>query len=118
MGTMASANCSCGYARQLQLGGGMLDSETTCLFPICCRTCRAVQVANLIESPATCLECGGQDVVAYDAQELLGKAGEREVFSWRLAGKRGRERRLSDGLYFCPACRQMQLRFQDTGCWD
>ena len=69
MGAMASASCSCGYSTELLLGGGMSDFETVCLFPIYCRTCRTLQEANLLESPATCSQCGGPDIVAYDAPE-------------------------------------------------
>lgn len=118
MGAMATANCDCGYSTGLLLGGGMANFETVCLFPIYCRVCRSLECANLVDSPVTCEKCGGSDVVAYDAPELLGEAGTGEVFSWHITERVGRVVRLSDGRYLCPNCQQMRLRFKDTGCWD
>src|SRR3954467_14049465 len=116
MGDMATARCECGYSADLILGGGMANFQTECLFPVYCGVCRSLQCANLLDAPVMCPKCGSSDVVAYDSPELLGEAGAGEVFSWHLAGL-DRELQLSDGRYLCPSCQQMQLQFEQTGCW-
>jgi hypothetical protein len=96
----------------------MANCETVCLFPVYCRACRVLLCANLFDSPITCEKCGGSDVVAYDAPELLGEAGASKVFSWHIAERLGRIPRLSDGSYLCPSCQQKRLLFKDVGNWD
>ena len=118
MGAMATASCKCGYSSHLTLGGGRATFETECWFPVYCRACRALGESNLLGQPVTCPTCGGSDVVPYDAPELVGKRGHREVFSWNMDEQLGRTLRLTDGSYLCPACQQTQLRFQHTGHWD
>ncbi len=118
MGAMAQASCGCGYSGSIRLGGGMLNFETVCLFPIYCRTCQTLQTTNLFESPVKCNKCDGTDVTVYDDPELLGEPGTRKVFSWDTEKQLGRVLRLSDGRYLYPACGQMRLRFQRTASWD
>ncbi len=143
MGAMARASCDCGYTTPLLLGGGMASFETVCLFPLYCRSCRALECANVFESPLVCPECKGVDVLAYDAPELADhnfhsapddvgevdvladdapepadEPGRREVFSWHVGDRIGRTLRLTNGRYLCPACQRMSLQFENTGCWD
>jgi len=115
MGALLTASCDCGYSANLQLGGGMANFETVCLFPVYCGDCRALVEVNILESRINCSQCEGSNIVAYDASELMGEPGEEEVFSWNV---RGRSLSLSNGRYFCPECQQMRLRFEDAGCWD
>jgi hypothetical protein len=115
MGSLVTASCDCGYSVSLQLGGGMANFEALCLFPVYCHACHALVEANVLDSPIICPGCGGSDVVAYDAPDLIGEPGKQEVFSWHI---RGRSLYLSSGCYLCPECQQMRLRFEDAGCWD
>lgn len=118
MGAMAEASCECGYTSSLFLGGGRATFETECWFPAYCRACRALVESNLRAQPVTCPECGATDVVTYDAPELIGAKGKREIFSWEVDESSGRTLSLTDGRYLCPACQKPQLRFQHTGHWD
>lgn len=118
MGTIVRAVCECGYAREMLCGGGMANFESVCLFPVYCRTCGLLEAANLFDAPLRCPKCGTDHVIAYDHHELVGQKGKEEVFSWNVKERIGRNPRLSDGHYLCPACQRMQLRFQESGYWD
>lgn len=117
MGSIIEAACECGFSQVLYLGGGMANFQTVSWFPVYCRSCQSMQLANLLNSPLACKACGGTEVLSYESAELRGDAHEHEVFSW-YAGQLQRPLRLSDGFYFCPTCQQMQLRFREVGCWD
>jgi len=74
---------------------------------------------NLPAKTKQCPECGSSSVIAYDDPRLSQAPGEKVVASWNVKEKLGREMVLTDGNYFCPGCKNMSLRFRDSGSrWD
>ena len=120
MGATVHANCACGFeSRYLRIGGGMRSFKTFCAFPVYCRSCATLQTPNLLALPVTCGVCRGEEVTAYDDPSLIGEAGAEEVVTWNASGRLGRVLKLTNGTYFCPACRQHTLRFTPGGLkWD
>jgi len=119
MGSMVSVKCECGLQiDRLLIGGGMRNHITTCYFPCECKNCRNVVQANLLSSPLACPTCRSPDVLPYDQPELIGVKREVEIVKWSMKAELGRDLVLMDGLYKCPKCGNMTLRFFPTGLWD
>jgi hypothetical protein len=74
-----------------------------------------VKRASSAEAGSSALLAGSTDVNPYDAEELIGARGEREVVSWNAAGRLGRVLVLPDGRYLCPTCRAHSLTFEPGG---
>jgi len=116
MGGIVKALCPCGYQREMYLGGGMRNYTTYCNFPILCRKCKLLLEVNLLKKDVACPICHHSDYMAYDDPSLCFQKGN-EIFSWNYE-KIGRQLVLTDGIYFCPGCRQSSLRFKNMGNWD
>lgn len=74
--------------------------------------------ANLLATPPACPDCGSTDIVPYDQPELIGTRGSVKEASWSMQHELGRDLVLTDGLYRCPKCKGMSLRFVVTGLFD
>jgi hypothetical protein len=112
MGSQVQATCECGYEEKFLIGGGMLNSETFCAFPCLCRDCKRIVEVNLMDEPATCPDCKGENIEPYDNDALVKREGGKEVTSWMGF-------KLTDDPHYCPKCDSFRLRFSDTGlCFD
>lgn len=119
MGSMVKARCDCGYDEKFPIGGGMENFELLCLFPCLCRRCSRIVPANLLESQVACPVCKSHEIVPYDQSELCEQQGSDVVASWNVKEQIGRELKLTDGAYFCPACSTFGIRFFEGDiCWD
>lgn len=118
MGSFVRATCECGYEHEFAIGGGMRDFLEVCLFPCLCRDCKRIVQVNLLDTPLSCSNCRSHNVVPYDHDELCEEQGLSDITSWSVE-RVGRELRLTDGRYHCPACASFRLRFQEGNiCWD
>jgi predicted Zn-ribbon and HTH transcriptional regulator len=112
MGSQVLATCECGYAEKFLIGGGMANSETFGAFPCLCRDCKRIVEVNLMDEPATCPDCKGENIEPFDNDALVKRAGGEVVGSWMGF-------MLTDDPHYCPKCDSFSLRFSDTGlCWD
>lgn len=120
MGASVIASCSCGLdTGDIWVGGGISNFTVFCAFPIYCKACDGIRVTNMYDMPLTCLECGDGEVTPYDDPSLVGEPGAESVFEWNTNGRLGRDLKLTDGTYLCPACRNFTLRFSEGSiCWD
>jgi hypothetical protein len=99
----------------------MFNFKTYCGAPALCESCGAFRVLNYLEDAPRCKTCGGS-VRFYRDAELQGQVAAMDpsppaVFSWNVAGKRGRLV-LPDVAYLCPHCRHMTLHFESVHFWD
>lgn len=118
-GMVVKGHCAaCGYdTGGLSLFGGRANFQSVCMFPVLCSDCGKLETVNLLDARAACRQCPKSPMIAYDDPRLRGAAGSREVASWNL-DKLGRSLVLTDGAYYCPACRGYELRFTRTAMWD
>ena len=104
MAISLDAHCfACGYDVVVITGAGMLNYQTYAAWPVHCRSCEAVTVANMKTRPLACETCNGTDVVSYAEKELSNGDGE-PVHTWD-------DLTLTDGKHLCPRCRAYALRF-------
>lgn len=123
MGSSVKASCPCGLDKDILIGGGMADFETTCFFPCLCKRCSDVVQVNLLRKEMRCLMCGSRKVIPYDDLSLSPKRVESQeeeklIASWD-SEELGRILVITDGAYKCPKCGSMTLRFTRGGVlWD
>jgi hypothetical protein len=112
MGNSVDAKCgSCSYHGWFRTGGGKNNHTTYSAWPVVCRSCQAVSIANFKSNPLKCLKCESVEVERFDTSENWRGDGEK-VVSWDNL-------ELTDGHYRCPKCGDFELRF-DNGrmLWD
>jgi len=101
------------------VGGGMMNFQTTCLFPCLCENCHRIVEVNLLDKSLKCPACHAADPIPYDDPRLSGSPGDNHVVEWNTEDQLGRELVLTDGKYRCPKCGKMSLKFRDSGLfWD
>lgn len=111
MGTRVLTRCACGLEAETAVGSVRRSRRTSCSFPCLCEGCNDLVTANLLVRPPVCPECGSTALVPYDQTELIGCRGAlTEASCWMQEGI-GRDLVLTDGLYRCPRCNRMSLRF-------
>lgn len=87
-----------------------------CAFPGYCAKCDRLVTVNLFDKPRRCPKKHRAEPVLYNDDALVGAVGNTVVASWNHDG---REMKLTDGSYFCPACHKVTLTFSDYGLmWD
>lgn len=120
MGIQIRASCNCGVNADVQIGGGMMDFTTSCLFPCLCNNCHSIVDANLLAKDLRCSKCRGHDLIPYDDPRNIGTLGPRKLANWNVQDSLGRELILTDGTYKCPKCGKMSLTFDDDSAenWD
>lgn len=118
MGSIVTAKCQCGLELQLSLGGGMHSFTSVCNFPCLCEACHNVVQVNLLAKTEECPMCKSLDLIPYDDPRLRKSPGTRTVAEWNLQERVGRRLVLTDANYLCPKCKEMSLRFTESGCWD
>lgn len=123
MGTGLLAKCACGFEAETAVGGPRRTYRTRhhppiCIFPCLCKGCQDMVTANLCARPLVCPACGSTDIVPYDQPELIGTKGTLNEAFWSMQHELGRDLVLTDGLYRCPKCNGMSLRFVATMLFD
>jgi predicted RNA-binding Zn-ribbon protein involved in translation (DUF1610 family) len=112
MGSAIKAECSCGIAATILVGGGMMTFQSICYFPGLCQDCKKVVQVDLLAKELRCPNCEGKEVIAYNDARLVQTPGPRVVVQWG-------GRTLTDGNYKCPGCGIFSLQFSDGGLhWD
>ena len=72
MGGIIQAECDCGfYIGSMQLGGGMMNHETSCSFPNYCKDCKEFFIANMYDESIICDSCHSQNTVPYDHKDVI-----------------------------------------------
>ncbi len=119
MGSEVIATCDCGIRENILIGGGMFNFTTTCLFPCCCENCDNVVEVNLLSEDKKCPYCKSKAVISYDDPRMIKSIGNKSVASWNVKDRIGRELIITNGSYWCPKCKNPNLKFEDSGtCWD
>ena len=112
MGSQVIAICKCGVNTKINIGGGMLTHDKIEYFPGYCRGCNEVVQMNLKDKLSICPHCKRTDVVPYNNPELIGTVG-KEIIDESF------DNELTNGTYFCPKCKNMTLKFINSGIfWD
>jgi hypothetical protein len=117
MGSILSASCPCGFeARNLFVGAGRTDFETSCSMPALCSSCHRLVLCNTLAKRARCGRCK-RAVSFYTDASMHGapKRNSTPVFEWHLDDG---DLVLPNSAYRCPACDAMKMRFAFAGSWD
>jgi hypothetical protein len=103
MATIFNANCKCGYEAQIFVGGTRATARTgTYHSPALCRECGKLSSSKFgLDSP-TCALCQSTKIVSYDDPELRAASSEEHI-------------ELTNGIYYCPQCKDFGLSFKDVG---
>ncbi len=119
MGSGVTASCKCGYKKDdILIGGGMRTFKENCSFPALCKKCDDLVAVNLLAKSVKCPKCKSSNIVPYNKKELTKKKGNKRVTSWHVE-KLGGDLYLTNGSYYCPACKKFTLSFEDSElCWD
>ena len=117
MGTMVQPKCKCNHEfENLNLGGGFSDFRTSCLVPSPCFNCKNVFGLNIFNKKHLCPTCRRKcnpygEISTNPSQNSL-------VFEWEIDFETSSTYELEDKKYTCPVCMDMELTFEETGCWD
>lgn len=121
MGIIIKAHCICGFhVDRLFLGGGMYTHLESCGAPALCLECKSLVNPNYYIENARCPKCDGI-VVYYNSPELYHKIDVKGVpIKWSLSKQKKDEEYfiLYKGNYFCPKCREFNLKFENIGTFD
>lgn len=103
MATIYKASCKCGYETKVRVGDTRIMARTgTYNLPALCRECGKLGSSLYgVEAP-TCEFCQSANIVSYDDPQLRADHSEKYVG-------------LTDGLHFCPQCKNFDLSFEDVG---
>ncbi len=109
---------SCNYDGNLSLGSGRMTYDVSFKWPVLCRGCHSLTVANYLADPLSCSLCGSEDVKRIDAPDV--SLGEGEVEHTNYHSKIGDLTYYTDDLYLCPKCGEFRLKFEDYPnlLWD
>ena len=123
MGSVHHAECSCGYSRDVTVGGGRHTFREKSLFPFYCKNCGLVEV-NIAVLPdkvfeAPCPTCDAAATVQYgvppvskhDMRPKPKKFWQRQEPIREQAVLQWRQREASESGHICPACQEMTLKF-------
>jgi hypothetical protein len=98
------------------IGGGFDNFTEFCAFPAYCAKCDRLVTVNMFDTHRHCPKRHRIESIPLNDKTLIGELGENVVASWNYDGE---QLELTDGHYFCPACHQFTLTFEDGGVlWD
>ena len=122
MGSIVSAECKCGFKKEVMLlGGGFSDFQNKASFPYYCPVCKNLFLGNCLAKKVKCKKCISENVYPYDDKRACKKKGQ-EVFEWDITDDEKDEEEvtliLTDGKYICPKCNEYQLSFYSMGSYD
>jgi len=112
MGSIIRAVCkSCGYEKELKLGGGKLDFHYYCAFPALNKTMKQIEERNIYQRDRD--KKNPSHILFYDDKTLIDKKSIRskDHLQW---GKYT----LYDANYYCPKCKKFDVKFHFWGCFD
>ena len=117
MGYTYTAKCECGYEVTIYFGSGFRQSWPNFdSYPYHCKTCKSLVIENPSASRPRCSECGSSALLPYDNPDVPHAC---DPASNPSSAEVGTTRELTDGLYFCPKCCQISLKFiDDFTFWD
>ena len=124
MGTVYKVKCICGHETGVEIG----DSRWLCrqkkyMYPVLCRDCGKIGSSVFSQGTSTpnelgvsepvCCHCQSTNITRYDHPSLR-KVIEDDLPTAGFADPR-KNTELTNGLYFCPVCKNFSLSFEDTG---
>jgi len=122
MGSMIQAKCSCGYkSDELLVGGGFINFMIKCSLPFYCDHCSIVSTTNILSKSGIkkynrCPMCKRKVQCYGEIREEAYDYSENYVFDWLINDDK--RYILPEGLHHCPKCKENNLKFFSSGCWD
>ena len=104
MGSQVKAICTCGFKKEIMIGGGMFTFNKIQYFPCLCENCQDIVQVNILEEHPSCTSCKSLKVTTYNNKQLIGRKGKIEV-------ARSFDNVLTNGSYKCPKCKNNSLHF-------
>ena len=112
MGQIIKPVCSCKKDfGEIFMGTGMRVLGSRDIVPSPCNNCKNVVETNLYNKRYRCPKCKRKVEPYVEIKE-----GEEYLKSYGLTHEY--EYELEDKKYKCPNCSQLELTFEDSGCWD
>lgn len=96
------ANCKCGYETQVLSGSTRAMRDGQCYKPALCKDCGKLGSSLYGKDAPKCKFCQSANIVSYKDSELRADQSAKFI-------------ELTNGLYFCPQCKEFGLSFKDTG---
>lgn len=116
MGSIVKPICKCDSEfNEIFLGTGMriFGRNHRDIVPSPCSKCKSVVETNLFNKRYRCPKCRKkvEPYVKYTKKELIG-------FETPMEYDHEYDYELEDKKYKCPNCNEVELRFENWGCWD
>jgi hypothetical protein len=116
MGTVYKVTCICGYETGVGVGAGRaLTREHKSYYPVLCQACEKVGSSVFGATEAICSHCQSTNLVRYDDPNLREAMEDYLTKNSQTDPESNRHIELTEGLYFCPVCKEFGLSFEDTG---
>ena len=114
MGEILQFFCSCGYkSENLFIGVGMNFPVNKAVYSLAlCENCETIIVVNKHKNQIQCPECHNE-VNLFQEQVEISNFPEYEQSKIIQENKNRPE-----GIYYCPKCKQKNMRFVEIGMWD
>ena len=114
MGEILQAACSCDYkSEELFVGVGMNFPETKAVYALAlCDHCETIITVNKNKKQIQCPECHNE-VSLFQEQVVVSNFPDYKQ-SKIIRGNKTRP----EGIYYCPECKQKNMRFVEIGMWD
>lgn len=109
MGHVITATCKCGYHNEaITIGSGMANCCTSDLTPGMCLTGQHIVDIDIFDAEHKCPEGHAGDIrLYYNNPGLQQEKGPYTYSQWG-------EQELNSGFYFCPKCREYELKFSQA----
>lgn len=121
MGSILSPHClNCKFPfKKLMVGGGMRDFMESVKIPFSCNDCGTLSVKNIYSPSNKCSKCR-KDMVLFgkEVRDIDSEKYRNCIFEWRMESFGSNGYVLMNESYECPKCREMSLKFENTGMWD
>jgi hypothetical protein len=116
MGGTYKVKCKCGYETDVAVGAGRaLSFEHKSYYPVLCQACEKIDSSIFGPTEPICSHCQSTNILRYDHPDLR-KVMEGELIeNTQTTPEPKRHLELTEGLYYCPVCKDFGLKFEDTG---
>jgi hypothetical protein len=103
MAAIYNAKCKCGYKTSVRVGGTRIMARTgTYHEAVLCKECGKLGSSLYGVDAPSCEFCKSTNIVSYSDPEL--RAEHSKVYA-----------DLTEGIHYCPQCKEFGLRFEDEG---
>lgn len=116
MGGQYKVTCKCAYETWVMIGAGrVLCREGRYIYPVLCQACNKIGDSVFGGTDPICSHCQSTTVVRYD-DPTLRRVVQRDLSeNSNTDPESKRHVELTEGLYFCPVCKDFALSFKETG---